>query len=141
MKIDDHDINDNNDTLLRYNDEYDIISTANNMKMSSYIFDRYISAIMICMILIRLIFINFITVDKNTFNYYQNYGNSKESMTKALQVSINDCIIHGVLCWYNSISFIMIDMYAIYFMDVTIGHLSMLYCKNSIDCQFQTCID
>ena len=40
IEIDDHDINDNNDTLSRYNDEYDRISTASSMKMSSYIFDR-----------------------------------------------------------------------------------------------------
>ena len=142
----DHDMNDNNQTLLRDNDDYDIISTANNMKISSYLIDRYISAVMIFMILIRLIFINFITIDKNTFNYYQNYGNSDESMTKAWQVSINDSINYGVLCWYSCISLIMIDMYAVYFMGVTIGHLCILYCTNYYfiqlhDCQFHTCID
>ena len=64
IEIDDHDMNDNNDKLSRDNDEYDIISTVNNMKMSSYLTHHYICAIKICMILIRLIFINFITIDK-----------------------------------------------------------------------------
>ena len=42
MYIDD--MNDNNDTLLRYADEYDIISILNDMKMSSYLNHHYVSA-------------------------------------------------------------------------------------------------
>ena len=70
------DMNDNNDTLLRYTDQYDIISIVNETKLRNYLNHHYISVVMICMILITLILINWITIDTNMCNFYHDQNNT-----------------------------------------------------------------